>query len=168
MRQVIQGIQERLAKQVPALRYVDQDWGQMDFFAPPPVKFPCALIDIQSAQYTNNGDLVQQGTLTVVVRMFDMRLSNSSQKAPDRQKENVMLIWQLIGDVNKALHGQRFLGVGYGVPMRWQMRRVKREDGCYQTELYYTIQFTDTATEPALTPVLGVAASVRTVSFKKT
>lgn len=167
MKQIIQQIQNRLTKNVPALKYVDQDWGQMDFYMSPPVKFPCALIDMQSVQYTNVGELVQQGTAIVVIRLFDMRLSNSSQAAPAKQKENAKKIWQLIADVNKALHGQNFLPVGYGIPIREQMRRTKRNDGCYQTELFYTLQFTDETCRPALKPVEPVKPELKTVTFRE-
>jgi len=150
MKQIIQDIQNRLVQKVPALKYVDQDWGQMDFWREHPVKYPCALIDVQMAQYSNIGDFIQQGDAMIVIRLFDMRISNSSNKAPVNQKENAKKIWQLIEDVNKALHGQNFLQPGYGLPMRTQMRRTKREDGCYQTEIYYNIQFTDETCVPVL------------------
>jgi hypothetical protein len=163
MKQIIQNMQDRLTQRVPELKYVDQDWGQMDYFQNPPVKFPCALIDIQAAQYTNNGNFVQQGTATVVVRLFDLKLSNSSQAAPNNQKENAKKIWQLIEDVNKALHGQNFLQEGYGLPMRESMRRTKRRDGCYQTELFYTVQFTDRTCEPQLAPVSPVWVQLKPV-----
>ena len=103
----------------------------------------------------------------VVIRLFDLKLSNSSGKAPDNQKENAKKIWRLIEDVNKAIHGQDFLQEGYGLPIREQMRRTKRNDGCYQTELYYSVQFTDNTTEPVLAPVSPVAPEIRTVSFQK-
>ena len=33
---------ERLQEQVPDLRYIAEDWGQLDFYNDaPPVKFPC-------------------------------------------------------------------------------------------------------------------------------
>lgn len=165
MKQMVQNIQDRLVQKVPALKYVDQDWGQMDFWREHPVKYPCALIDVQSAGYTNDGNFIQRGVVTVVIRLFDLKLSNSSQKAPDNQKENAKKIWQLIEDVNKAVHGQNFLQEGYGLPMRTQMRRTKREDGCYQTELYYTIGFTDETCVPV--PVTTPVRPLVTVSVAK-
>lgn len=167
MKELIQQIQNRLTAQVPALKYIDQDWGQMDFYPNPPVKFSCALIDIQSVQYSNSGEFIQQGTALIVIRLFDMRLYNSSQAAPDAQKENAKKIWQLIEDVNKALHGQNFLQDGYGLPMREQLRRTKRDDGCYQTELFYTVQFTDTTCQPTLEAVKQVMPELKTVTFRK-
>jgi len=167
MKQIIQNIQDRLTREVPALKYVDQDWGQMDFYQTPPVKFPCALIDIQSAKYANDGNLVLRGTVTAVISLFDLKLTGSSQAAPAGQKENAKKIWQLIEDVNKALHGQNFLQEGYGLPMCEQMRRTKRKDGCYQTDLYYTVQFTDTSCQPELISVSPVTPEIKTVGFKK-
>jgi hypothetical protein len=167
MKQIIQNVQDKLVQDVPALKYVDQDWGHMDFFPGPPVKYPCALVDIQSAGYSNTGNFIQQGTAMVVIRLFDPKLSNSSQKAPDNQKENAKKIWQLIEDVNRAIHGQNFLQEGYGLPMREQMRRIKRNDGCCQTELYYSIQFTDMTCRPELTPVSPVKPELKTVGFLK-
>jgi hypothetical protein len=158
MKQIIQNIQDRLVQEVPALEYVDQDWGQMDFFPDPPVEYPCALIDIQSAQYTHTGNFIQQGTLTVVIRLFDLKIS-------DITTQNVQKIWQLIEDVNKALHGQNFLEEGYGLLVREQMRRTKRRDGYYQTELYYSVQFTDVSCEPELIPVSPVKAELKTGGF---
>lgn len=166
MKQIIQNFQNKLVASVPALKYVDQDWGQMDFYATPPVKFPCALIDIQDAQYTNAGELIQHGSATVVVRLFDIKLSNSSQAAPATQKENAKKIWQLIEDVNKALHGQNFLQQGFASPNRVSLRRTKRNDGCYQTELYYTVQFTDETCRVSKTPVSPVTSELRTVTLK--
>lgn len=168
MKQIVQNIQDRLVQQVPALKYVDQDWGQMEFFPSSPVKFPCALIDIQSAIYTNTSDFIQQGTATVVIRLFDIKLSNSSKAAPTEQKENAQKIWQLIEDVNKALHAQNFLQTGYGLPIREQLRRTKRNDGCYQTELYYTVQFTDISCQKTLMEVDSVVQpEIKTVSLKR-
>jgi len=148
MNNIIEDIQNKLIAEVPALKYIDQDWGQMDFYPNPPVKFPCALIDIQSAEYSDEGKLIQQGDAVIVIRLFDMKLSNSSNAAPQSQKENAKKIWTLLKDVNKALHGQYFLDNGKGRPMRKSMRRAKRNDGCYQTELYYSVHFTDNSCVP--------------------
>lgn len=163
MENLIPDIQKKLTKDVCELNYVDQDWGQMDFFPNPPVKYPCALIDIQSVEYSNNGDFIQHGVATIAVRVFDMKLSNSSNGAPQNQKNNAKKIWKLIADIHKSIHGQNFLQEGFGLPIRQQMRRTKRNDGCYQTELYYTIQFTDAGTQS--TPKTTTAKPEMTVTL---
>ena len=42
---ILLAVQQRLADQVPELAYIDKNWGQLDYEAPP-VKWPCALLDI--------------------------------------------------------------------------------------------------------------------------
>jgi hypothetical protein len=151
MEHIIEKISKKLTSEVPELKYVDQDWGQMDFYSRPPVKFPCALLDIQSAEYSNCGNFIQQGIVTVVIRVFDVKLSNqlgaASAEAPANQKENARKIWSLLKKINISLHAQDFLQEGYGLPVRRQLRRTKRNDGCYQNELFYTVQFTDKSME---------------------
>jgi hypothetical protein len=143
MKELIRAIQDKLCADTDALKYVDQDWGQMDYYDRPPVKFPCALIDVQSAVYENEGRLIQQCEATIVIRLFELKLSNSSNSAPDGQKDNAQRIWQLAEDVNRALHGQNFLPAGYSSLTRKEMRRTKRRDGSYQTELFYRVIFKD-------------------------
>jgi hypothetical protein len=67
MEKLLTDIQDRLAaapmpdghaqprKNDRLFEYVDLDWGQCDFYAGqmPPVKFPCALLDINAATYPN-------------------------------------------------------------------------------------------------------------------
>lgn len=146
---IIESIQAQLSAHVPALQYVDMDWGQMDFFGEsPPVKYPCALIDVTSANYSNTGQLCQQGEATIVIHLYDLRLSNTSFRAPQNQKITADKLWQIIEDVNKALHGQNFLPHGYGLPIRQAMQQNKREGGYCSADLYYTVQFTDNTCLP--------------------
>jgi hypothetical protein len=152
MKHLIDNIREKLGNEVSALKYIDQDWGQMDYFNPPPVKFPCALLDIQSVNYSNTTNNMQIGEAILAVRLFDMRLSNSSIGAPSNMKEQAGKIWQLVEDINRALHHQ-FVGASFGKPVRTQMRRTKRNDGCYQTEIYYKVPFVDSSCAPQVAPV---------------
>jgi hypothetical protein len=162
MKTLIPSIQQKLSAEVSALKYIDQDWGQMDLFQQPAVKFPCALLDVQSVNYSNLQRNVQQGEAVLIVRVFDMRLSPSSIGAPPNMKENAGKIWQLIEDINCALHHQ-FISENFGKPVRTQMRRTKRRDGCYQTEIYYKVPFVDSSCQTqmvAVAPVLNVQREI--------
>jgi hypothetical protein len=47
MKQLLLNIQNLLAT-VPAFKYVDEDWGQLDDYGPhAPVQWPCCLIDFR-------------------------------------------------------------------------------------------------------------------------
>ena len=55
MNTLIQNIQTRLDT-ISEIKYVDADWGQLDYYSPNfPVKFPCVLIDVSSANYSDIG-----------------------------------------------------------------------------------------------------------------
>ena len=139
--------------------YVDLDWGQCDFYPgqTPPVKFPCALLDINAATYSNEGNLTQIGIITVQVRILDMVLNNSSAMAPVDQQKRVARMFTLITETNKLLHG--FHGAGYGPLTKQTLTRVKRRDGLKEFVLTYSVQLTDTSAAPAyrlikVTPVV--------------
>jgi len=80
-------VQDRLTSQVTELKYVDEDWGQLDDYSPNfPVKWPCVLVDCFSANYENMGKKGQLGLAVIRVQVADVKLSNSSAKAPTGQK----------------------------------------------------------------------------------
>lgn len=145
MKDLVQSFQNQLSPQELGLLYIDEDWGQMDYYDYPPVKFPCALIEIQDAEYTNDGELQQRGTLTIVLKLFLLKLSNTSNGAPQNQKEDAKKIWTILEEVNKRIHGQSFLSKGWGVPIRKKMQKIKRQDGIYQRNIIYTIGFVDSS-----------------------
>ena len=147
MEVILSKIQDRLSAEVKELKYIDEDWGQMDVMQPP-VKYPACIIDIPEGNYTNSGELVQQGTLTVVVKCYNLKLTNSSHAAPQRQKDYNKQFWELQKKINKVLHGVDFIGNNYGVLIRNIFRKPKREDGLSTFEIYYTIQLTDTSCLP--------------------
>jgi hypothetical protein len=141
-------IRDRLMAQVPALKYVDEDWGQLDYFNRPPVKYPCALINVWNVNYTNTGNRRQAAKVAVRVSIYSLRLSNSSNGAPETQKANVAQMWQLYEDVNRAMHGVQFLTDGYGAMMRTLMTRNKRQDGSIEISVEYVLSYNDVSCMP--------------------
>lgn len=147
MDNIIQDFQNQLTKYVPSLKLIDEDWGQCDFYDDrPPVKFPCALIDIQDATFSDAGEGRQQGVLTVCVKLFVLRLGNTSNAAPDSQRKSVRDGWLACNQIIKAVHNKDFLSEGYAPPKRARMERIKRRDGIYERNITFTIGITDRAT----------------------
>lgn len=71
---LFKSICDRLAAKVPEARWIDWEQGQLELPAENlPVQFPCILIDIQDIPWTNVGDNVQVGDVTIQVRTaFDI------------------------------------------------------------------------------------------------
>jgi len=148
MNKVIQKIQEQLGS-VASLKYVDEDWGQLDYYSPNhPVKWPCALIDIQAAQFENKGwdrrtnTYPQTGEALVSITVANVKLTNTSRMAPQTQKNNGWSIWELIEEVHQAVQGFR-PHENAGALIRQGLRRTKRDDGVQEYTLLYGFGMTD-------------------------
>lgn len=144
-KEVLKSIQNKLAA-IPDLKYVDEDWGQLDDYSPnPPTQFPLALIDIGNLQYSDIGkdkaaipQNRQMATGTIVISIANLKLTNTSARAPQSQKDKAWSIWDIIQSVHENLHGE-VVGGSAGALMRTNMRKVKRDDGIQEYEVTYTI-----------------------------
>lgn len=145
----LQAIQQRLA-QIPELNYVDEDWGQLDYYSPNhPVQWPCALIDVGAAGFSNIGmDRTQKpvnrqmGTISAVITVANLRLTNTSQRAPQGQKNNAWHVHTLKNKIHEKLQG--FEPTEKSAKMiRASVQRVQRDDGVQQYEIIYTFTMND-------------------------
>lgn len=142
MKTLLTDIQNRLLTE-PSLKYIDEDWGQLDYYMPAaPVKYPCALININTAQYSNDGQLVQEGLITVVITVADIKLSNSSGKAPQLQKQAAWKVFDTLENVYKLLHGWSG-SAHYGKLIRTQLNRRKNDDGINLYDMIFTTNLRD-------------------------
>ena len=145
MQDIIQAIQNKVAE-VTALKYVDEDWGQLDDYSPaPPAQFPCALIDIASLIFENTGRdnsatpinrQTAEGTITITIA--NLKLSNTSKRAPQGQKDNAWSVFGILEDVHKKVHGWKPTA-NTGALMRKSHKRVRRDDGIQEYQIVYEI-----------------------------
>lgn len=145
MKQLIIDIKQRLST-VQTLKYIDTDWGQLDKLNPP-VGWPCALVDILDGEYTNEGSHTQIGVLTVQISVADVIASPSSNGASAGQKERALSVFDLIRDVNAALHGWHG-SPHYGSLTKQKFKRRPRPDGVRQYLLTYKVRLTDSSAKP--------------------
>lgn len=142
---IINGVQEKI-KVVPGINYVDEDWGQLDYYSPNfPVQWPCVLIDVSEAHFRDIGkdpnkspQNRQTAEVNITLTVANLRLTNSSGKASRFQKETVRSIHKLIEDIHKAIHGKKAHEKS-GALIRKSMRRVKRDDGVQEYNVVYKL-----------------------------
>lgn len=125
--------------QVKGLRYVAEDWGQLDYFKQPPAKFPCALVDIEVIDYTDNAPRVQQAAGELTVRIADSRSFNGSFTAPP--SENEFMLFDLLQEVYLAL--QNLSGPAFTPLSRLRTVRARRDDGLREFQMTFRFGFTD-------------------------
>ncbi len=72
MEEIFIAIMERIAKMMPGLSYIDEDWGQLEAGAEEdhyPVTFPCVLIGDTESDWNDIGYGVQKSVSSVTVRL---------------------------------------------------------------------------------------------------
>lgn len=134
MKQIFLAIQDRLADQVPALQYIDKNWGQLNL-PQPPVKWPCCLIDLDSIDYSQATDRCRLAEASISLIVADQHTVRSSAKAPS--KSNAFDILDVLEAVIEALEG-------YRVPDTTQALTRTRLQKTYSDQSYdvYTLTFT--------------------------
>lgn len=104
MKQIFLSIQKRLADNVPALQYIDKNWGQLNI-AKPPVKWPCCLMDIDSIDYSQASENTRVAEASIILTIADCHTVRSSANAPN--KEDSYAILDVIEKVAAILDGYR-------------------------------------------------------------
>lgn len=144
MDDILQNITDKAAT-VPGINYSDENWGQIQYYGnEPTVKWPCVLVEIGSGQFSNNGydyhndDLSQQATISIEITVANLKLTNSSSRAPIRQKNKAFEIWKIVKEVHKVLQGYK-PDENCGGMVRTTMQSIKRDDGVQEKRIIYTI-----------------------------
>lgn len=147
---ILSAVQERLSLKEPNIKYLDEDWGQLDYYNDnPPVQWPAALLELQSVSWKNQSQKVQDGVMSISISVADIKTTNTSFRAPATQKQTAAAIWVVLENIHKALHGWNpasnypELRNAFGTLSRVSTQRVKRDDGIRQFIVIYSCECTD-------------------------
>jgi hypothetical protein len=144
------------------LKYVDENWGQLDYFSPShPVKYPCAIADIDNVQWSNLGNHCQTGVAKIRITIANLKLGNTSNAAPAAQRQKAFQIVDLMADIHRALHGWK-PAENAGNLTRNAIRIVQRENGIKQYEILFDLQIADESAKPIRIPVKNVGLVINT------
>lgn len=146
MESILKSIQNKLGTEVTDLKYVDENWGQLDLYGPEiPVQWPCSLITLNSANYSNLGTDVsakpmnrQEATVSVELTFAKLKLTNTSFRTPAFQKDKAWEIWEIVRKAHEVLHGWN-PAVNCGKMIRMGMSSVRRDDGVQEIRVVYSV-----------------------------
>lgn len=152
MKQIFLTIQTQLQSEVPELKYIDKDWGQLKYDQPP-VKFPCALIDITNVNYSQMGRGYQKADADITITIANMKLIRSSAMAPSKIDSYATI--DILESVHQALQlfsdGQKFQPL--------QRTNLKKIFNDKDTEVYTMTYKTAFIVEKQVTNVTTVIAN---------
>ncbi len=104
--QLFKLIQEHLEAEVPEIRWIDQDLGQLEFYSErPPVSWPCILIDFDSTSYDQQLQGIQWGNLSFTLRLGFPAFSPANSKVAIAVKEKALKYYELENLVYQAMQG---------------------------------------------------------------
>lgn len=109
MKTIYTAVLNRLNERVPAIRWIDLDFGQLETKSSdrPPVAYPCALITIEMPRCNDVTETIQDCIALVTVRLaFDpLAAGRTAGNAPEEVRETALNPYDVISDVYSALQG---------------------------------------------------------------
>lgn len=146
---LLQQIKNRIIDQVPEIRYINQELGQLEE-ARPPVTYPCVLIDMDEFEFTEAGNEPKQmADGFVVIRLALPSYSSSSNLAPDAVFEKAMDYYELEYKMYSALHN--WAPTGFSRMLRKKTSTEKREDNKRVRVMPFAINFEDSGAKKTYT-----------------
>lgn len=144
MKVIYKNIVNRLKTEVPALRWIDFDTGQLENTQRPPVAFPCALLNIAINSATDITDTIQECRGTITVRMAFEQHSNTNSSVPDEHLETALQPYEIIADVYKSLQGY---GTEYFDPLSRVRQGKENNKSLFVYSIVFSVNFDDETAE---------------------
>ncbi|MFA7448798.1 MAG: hypothetical protein WCY77_10200 [Weeksellaceae bacterium] len=150
MKELFQNLQKQIAESVPAVNYVDENWGQLDLYGPEiPVKWPCVLLDLGQADFSNIGRVNnripanrQQGQASIEITLGMLKLTNTSFKSTATQKWHGFEVWEVVEELHQVIQGFQPTENSGGM-IRTNVRKVRRDDGVQEIRITYSVGLND-------------------------
>ena len=149
MKNIFLSIQNRLTE-ITNLKYIDKDWGQLQY-ENPPVQWPAALLDVEQAEYTQMGRGAQKAEADITITVANVNLQRSSAGVAAAKRNNAYATIDLLDEIHQKL--QHFSDGQFTPLMRTQLRKVFNN---YNHEVYamtYKTSFTVPLNETGKTTV---------------
>lgn len=150
--QLFVAIQERLVEQVAALKWIDQNFNQLEIEPRPPVNFPCALIDLVAFIFEDLSNGSQRASGRVIITIATAPFSNSNMVTPTPQKEKALEYYEIEYAVHVALHNWQPLP-GMETLTRRTMDKVEGDITLRERMIVFECGYTDTGAVPATTQI---------------
>lgn len=125
-------------KTVPALKWIDEDKGQLNYERPP-VLFPCALIDITVTGTKDLNKRTQQCEAVITVRLAWDFTGPTNSKAPEVEVQKSLKYYRDAEAVRKALQG--WGGANFNELSRKGFYQEKRPDSYKVVAIPFTTSF---------------------------
>lgn len=164
-------LSEHIKTAVPEIKWIDQDFGQLEQFEyRPAVSFPCVLIDFPLANYSNTGELSQMGDITVQLRLGFAPFDKSHASAPLLVREKAVDYYSIEQKIFEAVQGwntaytQPLIRINAGTEQRLSASDQADSIGLRVRVINFSTGFDDLSKLPVYTktPLTGATIELET------
>lgn len=145
-KEILKAVMDRIRQEIPALRWIDADEGQLDFVENrPPVAFPCCLVEFYYPDTENmagNIPIVQRVEAAIVLKVAFNDCASFNVNKPIQVQNVAFARLDVLEDTHRALQGFRMENCVKSF-RRKSCRPQKRPDGLKVYEAMYTAEFID-------------------------
>ena len=142
------GLLARLADQVPDLRFISLDMGQLEIHnGRPAVSWPCCLVDFAATKYSDmQNNTTQMAEGVVLLRIGLVAYTEPNNLTPDGWREKALQFYETEQQVYLALHG--WAPTGFGRLMRRSASTEQRDDDIRVRVMEFSYSYTDETAAP--------------------
>lgn len=131
---------EMALKPISDIKYINEDWGQIDYYTQPPVLWPCVLLDCEVVDYATMSGNLQSGEGIITIRIADYRnLQQANARATNIEPRYEF--FDLVDKIHKQLQG--LSSVTFTPLDRRGLNRSRRDDAIREFRLTYKFSFKD-------------------------
>lgn len=145
-KEILKAVMDRIRQEIPALRWIDADEGQLDFAeSRPPVAFPCCLVELyypDADNMTGNVPVVQRIEAGIALKVAFNDCASFNVNKPIQVQDVAFARLDVLEDIHRALQGFRLENCVKSF-RRKSCRPQKRPDGLKVYEAMYTAEFID-------------------------
>ncbi|GHV31582.1 hypothetical protein FACS1894177_06490 [Bacteroidia bacterium] len=147
MKTIYTAVMARLKEQVPVLKWIDLDCGQINSQKErPPVAFPCAVVGMSLNNCEDRYGKVQVCRARISVRIAqNPPVSRTNSEAAGDIRQSSLARYELIDQVFKALQG--FETDDFNPLSRTGQTEEKRTDGLFVYRIEFNTEFEDETAE---------------------
>lgn len=146
-KEIMKAVMDRIRQEIPALRWIDADEGQLDFQdSRPPVAFPCCLVELYYPDAENmagNHPTVQRIEVAIALKVGFNDCASFNVNKPVQVQGTAFARLHMLENIHRILQGFRPVEGCVKSLRRKSCRPQKRPDGLKVYEAVYVAEFID-------------------------
>ncbi len=141
MKTIYNALLEQIEKEVPEIKWIDLDCGQLDTSERPPVAFPACLLNIGIPDIQTIADTIQYCKADITVRLVFDNKGRTANNTNEQEREKSLKIYDTIANVYRALQG--FSTENFDTLSRTSQGKEKSRHGYFQYRIDFSCEFED-------------------------